>query len=137
MTKGVPTLAPYEGSWMVTHLVTGEVREFFRDRHARVAYLAKLPKEYRIETSSAYLSRTGGRHTQRCKYFVKGEHSLLYHIEGSHLVGVLAGKPQLGGFDRLYGPVCITWCDTRPATQEDFAEYRVQLPPDFEQGQNM
>lgn len=60
------------------------------------------------------------------KYFVLNEHTLCYSQEGSSLLGVLAGKPQLGGHDWLNGPINVSVSDTlRAATLQDFEYFRV------------
>ena len=70
----------------------------------------------------------------RTKYVVYNEHSLLYRIEGASLLsfGVLAGSVIRGGLDPNKGPTCLPNEDElRPATEADFAAYRVMLPRDF------
>ena len=52
-----PELKPHEGSWMVTHKSTGEVREFNSGFRSKVLYLFGLPDTYFVETAGDYLSR--------------------------------------------------------------------------------
>lgn len=68
------------------------------------------------------------------KYVVMDEHTLGYlQAEMPGWMGVLHGSVLKGGFDWKNGQVPIVPGITRlrPATKEDFAEYRVCLPSDF------
>lgn len=59
-------------------------------------------------------------------YQILNENTLCYSLEGSSLLGVLAGKPQLGGHNWINGPVAVGCSDKlRQATLEDFDLYRV------------
>ncbi|WP_146187180.1 hypothetical protein [Novimethylophilus kurashikiensis] len=68
------------------------------------------------------------------RYVVKDDHTLgyLYYAQPT-LMGVLFGSAIKGGHDSKNGPVSILPGHTklRPATVEDFATFRVQVPPDF------
>lgn len=62
------------------------------------------------------------------KYMVVNENTLVYQIEGDPMVGVLGGKPQLGGRSNspLEEPFLLTPSDkVRPATKADFDYFRV------------
>lgn len=60
------------------------------------------------------------------RYHVLNEHTLCYAIEGSPLLGVLAGKVVRGGYDCKNGPISPVPSDVlRQATVEDFNDYRV------------
>lgn len=65
------------------------------------------------------------------KYFVCNENTLCYHQIDSTLKGVLHGSVIRGGRDWKNGAFSLSMRDSiRPATALDFADYRVQLPPD-------
>lgn len=68
----------------------------------------------------------------KIKYVVKDEHTLGYMEEGSESMGVLHGSVLKGGHDWKNGSVSTFGSKIRPATKEDFKEYRVSPPPDFE-----
>ena len=61
------------------------------------------------------------------KYIVLNENTLGYIFDDQpDVMGVLAGKPQLGGHDWFNGPVSMTTIDkTRVATLKDFEFFRV------------
>lgn len=58
-------------------------------------------------------------------YHVCGGHSLLYRQEGMTNYGILAGKPQLGGYDPMNGTCQPDLALLRPATLADFEFFRV------------
>ncbi len=58
-------------------------------------------------------------------YHVCDEHSLLYRQPGMVLYGILAGKPQLGGYDWKNGVCAPDETKLRPATVKDFEFFRV------------
>jgi hypothetical protein len=58
-------------------------------------------------------------------YHVCGEHSLLYKQDGMRNYGVLASKPQLGGYDPMSGTCTPDESKLRPATTKDFDHFRV------------
>lgn len=62
-------------------------------------------------------------------YFVctgpQGDHSLLYRQAGILLYGILAGKPQRGGYDPMSGVCAPDHGSLRVATDADFAAFRV------------
>lgn len=60
------------------------------------------------------------------KYFVLNENTLCYRIDGSFMVGVLAGSVLRGGHDPKNGCTVVGELDTiRPATVADFDFFRV------------
>lgn len=62
------------------------------------------------------------------QYLVLNENTLCYRIEGDPMLGVLGGKPQLGGKSNspLEEPFYPSPLDKeRPATKADFAYFRV------------
>lgn len=60
------------------------------------------------------------------RFYVLGEHTLGYvYEEQPDLLGVLAGKPQLGGHDWKNGPVAFDPAKLRVATVDDFEFFRV------------
>lgn len=62
------------------------------------------------------------------KYLVINENTLVYQIKGDPMVGVLGGKPQLGGRSNspLEEPFMLTPADkARVATKADFEFFRV------------
>lgn len=60
------------------------------------------------------------------KFYVVNENTLCFKIEGDPMMGVLAGKPQLGGRNWMNGPFTVTPSDKlRKATLQDFDFYRV------------
>lgn len=62
------------------------------------------------------------------KYFVCNENTLCYQMEGDTILGVLGGKPQLGGRSNspLEEPFHAGPLDKlRPATKADFDYFRV------------
>ena len=68
------------------------------------------------------------------QYIVISEHTIGYIREGmmKNFVGVLAGKPQLGGADPKNGMAVVGYGITyRPATEADFEFFRICLPPNF------
>ena len=68
------------------------------------------------------------------KYVVKDEHTLGYMIEQMPgFMAVLHGSVLKGGHDWKNGAVHTFGSVIRPATEEDFKEYRVHLPPDFKE----
>jgi hypothetical protein len=61
-------------------------------------------------------------------YIVINENTLGYQIEGDSMVGVLGGKPQLGGRSNSASepPFMLSHSDNvRPATRDDFEYFRV------------
>jgi|GEM_PF-2145799 len=65
------------------------------------------------------------------KYVVKNENTLGYLQEGSPFMGVLASSVLRGGHDPKNGPISFSEGEIRPATKDDFKEFRVKLPSDF------
>jgi len=62
------------------------------------------------------------------KYLVVNENTLVYQIEGDTMVGVLGGKPQLGGRSNsaMEEPFALKESDkVRTATEKDFDYFRV------------
>jgi hypothetical protein len=68
------------------------------------------------------------------KYVVMNEHTLGYIglSAGEEQMAVLFGSIFKGGYDWKYGPVLTFGKTLRPATVEDFKEYRVSIPSDFQ-----
>jgi hypothetical protein len=64
----------------------------------------------------------------KTEYLVVNENTLVYRQPGDKMVGVLGGKPQLGGKSNnpLEAPFHLSPLDNvRPATKEDFDFFRV------------
>lgn len=62
------------------------------------------------------------------QYLVCNENTLCYKMDGSEMLGVLGGKPQLGGKSNspMEEPFYASPCDTlRKATKADFEFFRV------------
>jgi hypothetical protein len=51
----VPELKAHEGSWIVTHIQTGEMREFFRSQRRHVEHFA-ANTNFKIEAIGTYLA---------------------------------------------------------------------------------
>lgn len=69
------------------------------------------------------------------RYVVMDEHTLGYVDDANpQWMGVLAGSVLKGGRDPKNGSAVIVPGHTvlRPATEADFAAFRVVIPPDFE-----
>lgn len=68
------------------------------------------------------------------QYVVKDEHTLGYIYDAQpSWMGILAGSVLKGGHDSLGGPVHILagYDKLRPATEQDFREFRVVPPSGF------
>lgn len=50
-----PELKSFEGSWIVTHLETGEKREFFKTSKEKVKWFFEHPETFKVETIHSYL----------------------------------------------------------------------------------
>jgi hypothetical protein len=71
------------------------------------------------------------------KYLVGDEHTLVYQQEGTNRLGVLHGSILRGSpyGGPLQGPVpAFMFKVLRPATLQDFEDYRVMPPKDFTGG---
>jgi len=69
-------------------------------------------------------------------YVVRNEHTLGYMIDAVNM-GVLRASVLRGAPFALHpGPQHVAFSNLRPATVEDFATYRVQVPPDFDEAAN-
>jgi len=71
-------------------------------------------------------------------YVVYKEHTLGYLFgHGEFLsLGILHGSVLKGGYDWKNGPISVPQSEMgsiREASEEDFASFRVTLPPDFKQ----
>lgn len=69
--------------------------------------------------------------THAVRYVVKDEHTLGYVRGNSSWMGVLSGSVVRGGHSPFGGPVGTFGAVIRDATVEDFAFFRVCVPPDF------
>jgi hypothetical protein len=68
------------------------------------------------------------------KYLVVNENTLVYQMNGDSMVGVLGGKPQLGGRSNspMEAPFFLSRLDkVREATKEDFDFFRVSSKGHF------
>lgn len=64
--------------------------------------------------------------TTNVRYLVCNENTLCYEMEGTSMLGVLAGKPRLYGRNWINGPFTPSPLDKlRPATSNDFDDFRV------------
>ncbi len=61
----IPNLKHFEGSWVVTHRVTGQRREFFVAEREKVRFFAEHDDAYLVEPIGKYLSRIQGEQTAR------------------------------------------------------------------------
>lgn len=52
-----PQLKHGEGSWVVTHIESGEKREFFKGSRAKVDWFSDHPDTFLVETIGDYLGR--------------------------------------------------------------------------------
>jgi hypothetical protein len=80
------------------------------------------------------IQRYGYNDLSIVRYVVMDEHTLGYLDNSTPMyVHVLHGSVLKGGHDWKNGPAIISPGHTilRPATTNDFAEYRVSIPPDF------
>lgn len=68
----------------------------------------------------------------KTRYVVMNENTLGYIEGGGKSMGVLAGSVLKGGHSWLTGSVPVLSQNLRDATTADFAEYRVKVPPNFE-----
>lgn len=51
-----PELSHHEGSWVVTHIETGQTREFFRSSKAKVDWFSEHPETFKVVTILNHLS---------------------------------------------------------------------------------
>lgn len=66
------------------------------------------------------------------QYFVCDENTLCCQVPGDTLIGILAGSVIRGGRNPLNGVTHVsTFRTVRPATADDFTEYRCQPPRGF------
>jgi hypothetical protein len=82
----------------------------------------------------ALLQETTWKFRADVSYVVKDEHTLGYIFDAQPgLMGVLSSNKH--GHHPHGGPVSIFGAQIRPATVEDFATFRVVVPPDFKSEQ--
>lgn len=91
-------------------------------------------EENKAEYDALLQETTSWKFRADCSYVVKDEHTFGYIFDAQpNWMGVLASKKN--GHHPNGGPVSIFGATIRPATVEDFAIFRVVVPPDFKSEQ--
>ena len=52
-----PELSRHEGSWVVTHIESGQSREYFRSSKAKVDWFSERPETFKVEPIGSYLAK--------------------------------------------------------------------------------